>query len=456
MSEIRDTIFGFIEPESDEWDILNSTLLQRLRRIKQLALAFLVYPGALHTRFEHSLGVFYLASVMAKKLLAKTDEKDQRQIVRLAALLHDVGHGPFSHVSESVLELFSTQDSSEEITEKIHEKITAELLRSDKELKRIIGQKKIDTVIGLLSGDKVDISLMKQIVSGPIDADKQDYLLRDSYFCGVKYGVYDYSRLINTLERYQDDGDEYICIQKDGIHALEQFILAKYFMTQQVYRHRIRLISDEMIIRGIELGIKKDDITELKRLYIYEKTDAYLQNYKKWWGDRLFNLLVFDKKNGYAHHIFERLYNRKLFKKVFEIKFLEIGEIHGPARPILKKIAKKENKTRREQLESEIARVLKVKPEYTIINAYQVKSVKEVSRDGDREGSITIKINGNMRKFEDESTVFRSIDDQLKEVWVEVYAPVSFKDKRDREKKLKEWKKEITAILKNIGTLWEI
>ncbi|MCP5106849.1 MAG: HD domain-containing protein, partial [bacterium] len=326
MSEIRDTIFGFIEPESDEWDILNSTLLQRLRRIKQLALAFLVYPGALHTRFEHSLGVFYLASVMAEKLLAKADEKDQRQIVRLAALLHDVGHGPFFHVSESVLELFSEQDSGEEITEKIHEKITAELLRSDKELDRIIGKKKIDTVIGLLSGDKVDISLMKQIVSGPIDADKQDYLLRDSYFCGVKYGVYDYSRLINTFERYQDDGDEYICIQKDGIHALEQFILAKYYMTRQVYRHRIRLVSDEMIIRGIELGIKKDDIAELKRLYIYEETDEYLQNYNKLWDDRLFNLLVFDIKNGYAHDIFEQLYNRKLFKQVFEVKFKEIEE----------------------------------------------------------------------------------------------------------------------------------
>ncbi|MCP5109042.1 MAG: hypothetical protein GY950_37015, partial [bacterium] len=115
-----------------------------------------------------------------------------------------------------------------------------------------------------------------------------------------------------------------------------------------------------------------------------------------------------------------------------------------------------ENKTRREQLESEIARVLKVKPEYTIINSYQVKSVKEVSRDGDKEGSITIKIDGNMRNFEDESTVFRSIDDSLKEVWVEVYAPVSFKDKREREKKLKEWKKEIADILKNIGELWEI
>jgi len=449
MSEIRDTIFGFIEPEKDEWSILDSPLLQRLRRIKQLALAYLVYPGALHTRFDHSLGVFYLASVMADRLLNNSYNK---QIVRLAALLHDVGHGPFSHVSESILELFFQKSSSsfDEVTEKIHEKITALILKNDKELEKIIGRNKIEEVIGLLSGTKVDISLMKQIVSGPLDADKQDYLLRDSYFCGVKYGVYDYFRLINTLGKYEDDGDEYVCVQKDGIHALEQFILAKYYMTRQVYRHRIRLISDEMIIRGIELGIKKDEIDELKMLYIYKENDAYLDNYLRWGDDRLSNFLVFERNKGYAHNIFKRLCERKLFKKVFEIKLKEEEKIPGPGRALLQRITKKENKSKREKLEAEIAKIIKVQSEYTIVNSYQVKSVKEISRNDEKEGKITIKIDENMRNFEEESTVFQSIDESLKEVWLEVYAPVSFKDKRDKDKKVKNWKTEIVDVLKNV------
>ncbi len=106
MNEIRDPVHGFITPSDTELKIINSTLFQRLRRIKQLAMAYLVYPGANHTRFDHSLGVYHIASSMAKKLLSKKDEQERR-IVRLAALLHDVGHGPFSHVSEDILDKYS-------------------------------------------------------------------------------------------------------------------------------------------------------------------------------------------------------------------------------------------------------------------------------------------------------------------------------------------------------------
>lgn len=458
MSEIRDPIYGYIEPSNDEWKILDSPLLQRLRRIRQLAMAQLVYPGALHTRFEHSLGVFFLASKMAGKLKIGEDKK---KIVKLAALLHDVGHGPFSHVSESVLELFA-EDSGEssEVTEKIHEKITELLLRQDKELKRLIGAEKIDEVIGVLSGKRVDVSLMKQIISGPIDADKQDYLLRDSHFCGVKYGVYDYERLINTLGKYDDkaNGDEYICFEKDGIHALEQFILAKYYMTWQVYRHRIRLISDEMIIRGIELGIKRDEDQTLTELYTFDKskTGKFLNNYKKWWDDRLFNYLVFESKKGYAHDFFKRLYYRQLFKRVFEVKLKELKELIASAEIaiLLQGITKRENKFKREKLEYEIARVLgrilgrKVRSEDVIINSYQVKSVKEVSRDGEREGEIIIMDKDKKKSFLRESTVFNSIDESMKEVRVEVYAPFPDLPERERKEKIKNLEKEIIEILK--------
>ncbi len=452
MSEIRDPIYGFIEPNKDEWKILDSPLLQRLRRIRQLALAYLVYPGALHTRFDHSLGVYYLSSRMADKLLTEREEREKIPIIKMATLLHDVGHGPFSHVSESILDLYFDQHQSSELEEKIHEKITAKLIRKDKVLKDIIGRDKIDDIIGLLSGERVDISLMKQIVSGPIDADKQDYLLRDSYFCGVKYGVYDYNRMINTFQRYNIDGDFFIGVQKDGIHALEQFILAKYYMTWQVYRHRIRLITDEMIIRAIELGIDRDEIDELKRLYIFDDSEDYFDNYLKWWDDRLINFLVFEKERGFAHDMFVRLYKRDLLKKVFSIKIKDEKGIPGPARAVLQKITKKENKERRRKFEMKIANVVSARPEETIINSYQVKSVKEMSRDNEGEGRISIiREDGSKANFEEESTVFESIDESLKEVWVEVYAPVNFKDRRDREKKLKEWKKEIIDIITDLS-----
>ena len=448
MSEIRDAVYGFIEPTEEEWRIINSPLLQRLRKIRQLACAYLVYPCALHTRFEHSLGVMYLSSIIAKKLLSSDDNK---RIVRLAALLHDVGHGPFSHVSEEILELFS-DSSSGEITEKIHEKITTKFIQTNKDILDLLGRVTIERVIGLLTGSKLDVTLMKQIVSGPIDADKQDYLLRDSYFCGVKYGVYDYERLINTLESYKDEVDEYIAVNEDGLHALEQFILAKYYMTRQVYRHKIRLITDQMIIRGIELGIIKDEHNILKKLYIFEDSETYLDNYLQWWDDRLFNFLVFELSKGYAHEIFQRIYERRIFKQIFSKKIEDIPGLDGRIRSKLQKITKIENKEIRNKLEEDISHILGVKPEFTIINSYQVKSVKEMARDNEPEGKISIIKNGGGREeFETASTVFRSIDDSLNEVWLEVYAPVEFRDKRDKNDKIGSWEKDIIVCLKEFS-----
>ncbi len=186
MGEIRDPIYGFIELSEGELKIINTSLFQRLRKIKQLAMAYLVYPCANHTRFDHSLGVYHIASLMAERVLQGKENEERRRIVRLSALLHDVGHGPFSHVSEELLEKYASIPTNER--EKIHEKITAKLIENNTELKNLLSVDDRKSIVGLLSGTKVDVSLMRGIVSGPLDADKMDYLLRDSYFCGVNMG----------------------------------------------------------------------------------------------------------------------------------------------------------------------------------------------------------------------------------------------------------------------------
>ncbi len=128
--EIRDPVHGFIHPRDRELEIINTPVLQRLRRIKQLAMAHLLYPGATHTRFEHSLGVFHIASSMADKIQPLHENEDNVQLVRFAALLHDIGHGPFSHVSDQIFECFS-KDTLPPGKGPAHEKIAAKILEAN-------------------------------------------------------------------------------------------------------------------------------------------------------------------------------------------------------------------------------------------------------------------------------------------------------------------------------------
>jgi hypothetical protein len=450
MSEIRDPIYGFIKLQDSELGIINSSLFQRLRRIRQLALENLVYPGAQHTRFGHSLGVLYIASIMAENLLPGQDNEEKRRIIRFAALLHDIGHGPFSHISEEVLETYSSPSESGEDTGKVHEKITRDLINHDKELSRILGPDQRSQIAGLLSGENVELSLMKETVSGPIDADKQDYLLRDSHYCGVKYGVYDLHRLLNTITDYSEGEDRHIAIKFDGINALEQFVLAKYYMTTQVYRHKIRLVTDAMIVRGIELGIERDEIAWLQKLFRYSPTEEYLENYLSWYDERLMAAIVYDSKDGFAKDIFSRLHARNLFKTVFSIKFRELPENIAPqTKALMSDIRKKENKKMLDKISGNIAKLLGTPPEFVIVNAFTLKSVKEMSRNS--EGVIMIiKKDGRPSSFEQESTIFTAIDEKINDKLFEVYAPLDYLNNLDKSKKLEKIDEQILNYLSTL------
>ena len=291
--KIRDPVHNFIRFDEEEVKLINLDILQRLRGIKQLALASLVYPGALHTRFDHTLGVAHVAGLMAEELGL---DESERRLVRLAALLHDIGHGPFSHVSEYALDRYADRAHlpKDLKKEKIHELITGHLICNHESLINRLGRERCEQICRLLAtgvGDPV----LKSIVSGPLDSDKQDYLLRDSMFTGVNYGIFDIHQLQRSLVCREIGGQREMLIRPDGLHAIEQFVMAKYYLTTMVYRHKVRLITDQMIVRAIQLGIEKEENKKLKMLYEFQDTPSYYVNYAKWSDPRF--LYVFGE-NG--------------------------------------------------------------------------------------------------------------------------------------------------------------
>lgn len=256
MKEVRDPVHGFIYLNETEMKIVNTPVFQRLRYIRQLAFTHLVYPGAEHSRFAHSMGVMEFATRMFETLLMKhrgrelkwseARVKRNRQLLRLAALLHDTGHPPFSHASEDLLPGVS------------HEEISRRFMLAEpiaplvNEFKKDHGITARD-VASFFSAENIDpdVVFLKAIFSGEIDADKLDYLYRDSLFTGVHYGRFDYQRLIQSLCLIEDPegvGNFVMAIEHGGLHALEAMVLARYFMFTQVYFHKVRRAYDHHLL----------------------------------------------------------------------------------------------------------------------------------------------------------------------------------------------------------------
>jgi len=428
--KVRDPIHGFVELRGRECDILDTPLFQRLRRIHQLAMANLVYPGAVHTRFDHTLGVLSVAGRLCSVLGI---DEDHTLIIRYAALAHDLGHGPFSHISESILDSLSSPSLEQAAgkKEKIHELITRKIILEHSDLGPAIAEKDRKEIASLLSVG-FDERIHRDIVSGPLDADKQDYLLRDSYFCGVRYGVYDIDQLHQTLCKGSQDGDKVLMVSGDGVHSLEQFVLAKYYLTTQVYRHRVRLITDNMLIRAIQLGVRVDKIEFLEKLYTYADTSDYLTNYLAWDDRRLtVEILRPEYEKTHAGRIFRSLVERRLFKQLVSIKLKEL-----PAQVVT--AVPQQFKQRRKELENGIATELQkyqseaVDSNHVILHLYSIDSVRSQSRDD--QGSIMVNKPGKPVSFEEESTLFESIDLRLKEEYVECYAPIVYADEKEKRK----------------------
>ncbi|NLL75249.1 MAG: HD domain-containing protein, partial [Erysipelothrix sp.] len=222
---MRDPVHGYIHVDYRViWDLINAAEFQRLRRIHQLGGTFQVYHTAEHSRFSHSLGVYEITRIMIEQVDGLKDVLSEFEIVALlcAGLLHDIGHGPYSHAFEAVTAVH-------------HEAFTSRIILEDSEVHRVMAEVHPDLpqFVNDIIAHECERPLLTQIISSQLDADRMDYLLRDSYFTGVSYGEFDLGRIIRTMKVV----DDLIVVKESGIHAVEDYIMARYQMYWQVYLH---------------------------------------------------------------------------------------------------------------------------------------------------------------------------------------------------------------------------
>src|SRR5215203_5985682 len=272
--EMTDPIHRYIRFSEVERDIVDTMVFQRLRRIRQLAGAHLVYPSAQHSRFEHSIGTMHVAGYAGETLFAKGyyDDEDQVQQLRLAALLHDIGHGPFSHLFEEVLMA----------RHNVNHEDMGKLIISQSEISDILGKYGYNpSDICKLSFGQSNIKFFNEIIVGGLSADMMDYLPRDGLFTGVEYGKIDYHRLISSFE-VTTDGD--LAISRSALYSLESMLISRYEMYKAVYFHKTvnnyLSLTDEITLEHIcLLGNRNKSAVRLAQEYksrkllkcVYEK-----------------------------------------------------------------------------------------------------------------------------------------------------------------------------------------
>ena len=321
--EIRCPVHGFIQIDDWERSIIEQPAFQRLRRIRQLAWTDLVYPGAMHTRFEHSLGVMHTATALYDSIVSKSGDLlkqelayDQagldrdRRLVRLAALLHDVGHAPFSHSSE---ELLPRKRGSEKFA---HEDYSAAIIRhglrsaiEDHPINQNAGFKANDVAALIEGGAAAGRAVFwRDLITGQMDADRMDYLIRDSHHIGVHYGKFDLRRLISSVVAIPSD-KEYphprLGIEEGGWHAAEALVLARYFMFTQVYFHKTRVAYDIHLRRAMK--------EILPGGLFPEPVGPGLEQFQKWDDWRVVGLIGRGRAGEHGRRIIERNHYREIF-----------------------------------------------------------------------------------------------------------------------------------------------
>jgi HD superfamily phosphohydrolase len=342
--EIKDPVHGYVYITEAEKEIIDSYPVQRLRRLRQLAGAEYVYPGANHTRFEHSIGVMYLAGKVAENPnISQVISEEEAEAVRIVGLLHDVGHGPFSHVFEHLL----TKKLN-----KTHEDVTAWIIKHS-ELKDLLGRLGYEAediaelAVGSLSmGGK---AFLNQIIRSSIDVDKLDFVVRDTYHTGAEYGFVDVFRLIHTFDVL--DGN--LAVDMGALSTLESFIIARIESFKSIYFHRVGRAAQIMLATALERADEELGLSSFKTPEEYLSMDDYtvwamLKNCKK------------------SSPIIKNLERRRMLKCAYEqtfyVKDKTVSNIFSA-------------EEFRNQIRNKIAKDAKVDPEAIIIDVPTVPSV---------------------------------------------------------------------------------
>lgn len=324
--EFRCPVHGFIEIDDWERGIIAQPAFQRLRRIRQLGWTNYIYPGAMHTRFEHSLGVMHVATRLYDAIVARSSEvlesdfgynedglRRDRRLVRLAALLHDLGHGPFSHAAEDLLPMRS--DDERFGHEDYSAAVVRHLLKDSIEDHPANGNYgiKVEDVAAFLEGSaKVPkVLFWRELITGQMDADRMDYLLRDSHHLGVRYGTFDLDRIINTVcavPGTKDGGEDLaprIGVTEGGWHAAESLILARYYMFTQVYFHKARVAYDHHIGEALREVLPNGSFPKPQ--------NDDLKEYLNWDDWRMLGLIADGKAGEHGERIASRNHYRMVY-----------------------------------------------------------------------------------------------------------------------------------------------
>jgi len=291
-ARIYDAVYGYVELDEFEFELVTSPIFQRLHRIKQLGPLHTVFPSAQHSRFSHTIGVFYIVTKMMEHLENRPDEhkyifrkeEKQKELLKFAALLHDIGHVPLSHVGEEVLKETTEEELREKFmpktkdktfdpfeqqeikwwklfpekqylggSTKLHERLSAEIVLHNEEIDKVLSKvwqtkedcQKAKTKIAqiIVGQDETDVPTL--LLHSELDADRLDYLLRDSFFTGVGYGKVDLDYIISRLAIFRgEDNFADLCVENKGLHTVEHYILSRFFLqTQVIFNRKVRFID---------------------------------------------------------------------------------------------------------------------------------------------------------------------------------------------------------------------
>jgi HD superfamily phosphohydrolase len=386
---IRDPLHGYIELDELAIAIIDSVEMQRLRRVRQLGFSYLVYPGANHTRFEHSLGTYHLLNVLLDTLeVAKENEKE----LLVASLIHDIGHGPYSHVTEPLITKH---------TGKSHENIDDILYKQDGGLELahtiadVLEEQCLDKskILRYVRGEKADTERdFSRILNGEIDVDKMDYLVRDAYYTGVAYGVVDNIRLIHGLGFFNGS----LVITEKGILPAEYLLFSRFLMHPTVYNHHTGRIAQLMLLKALEQLIDSEsDALALRKMDDSELTST-LRN-----------------AQGYPAEMMKRIDERRLFKRAVYTNITELSE---------DAVEELRDEKRRKEVEEEIGARAGVDTNYVIVD-FQGPKGEEL-----KESEAKVVVGNESKSLREVSSLVSMLSRVFHENYkIGVYTPVTYK-----------------------------